>query len=135
MANTPGIRVTTGRKNEPNVSIHGFDQSMILVLIDGVPYYETNYGKLDLNQIPTDNIAKIEITKGAASVLYGANALGGVINIITKKGTEKPFTSVSLEAGRKPDLSDLGHSWNEDGDLQLLVELQPSGIQGLESFQ
>lgn len=99
LANTPGIRVSTGRKNEPNVSLHGFDQSMILVLIDGVPYYETNYGKLDLNQIPTDNIAKIEITKGAASVLYGANALGGVINIITKKGKEKPFTSLSVEVG------------------------------------
>ena len=99
LAFAPGIRVTTGRKNEPNVFIHGFDQSRILVLIDGVPYYETNAGKLDLNQIPTDNIAKIEITKGAASVLYGANALAGVINIITKKGTEKPFTGLSLEAG------------------------------------
>ncbi len=99
LAFSPGIRVTTGRKNEPNVFIHGFDQTRILVLIDGVPYYETNAGKLDLNQIPTDNIAKIEITKGAASVLYGANALAGVINIITKKGTEKPFTSLSLEAG------------------------------------
>ena len=64
LATTPGIRVSTGRKNEPNVSIHGFDQSKILVLIDGVPYYETNYGKLDLNQIPTDNIARIEVTKG-----------------------------------------------------------------------
>ncbi|HMK66065.1 MAG TPA: TonB-dependent receptor [Thermodesulfobacteriota bacterium] len=99
LANTPGIRVSTGRKNEPNVYIHGFDQSMILVLIDGVPYYETNFGKLDLNQIPTDNVAKIEITKGSASVLYGANALGGVINIITKTATEKPFTGVTLEAG------------------------------------
>ena len=68
-----------------------------LVLIDGVPYYETNSGKLDLNQIPTDNIAKIEITKGAASVLYGANALAGVINIITKKPSEKPFTSATVE--------------------------------------
>ena len=99
LASVPGIRVTTGRKNEPNVFIHGFDQSRILVLIDGVPYYETNAGKLDLNQIPTDNIAKIEITKGAASVLYGANALAGVINIITKKGTETPFTGLSLELG------------------------------------
>lgn len=94
----PGIRVTTGSKNEPNVSIHGFAQHQLLVLIDGVPYYETKYGKLDLNQIPTDNIAKIEITKGAASVIYGPNALGGVINVITKKPSTKPFTGVSVEA-------------------------------------
>jgi iron complex outermembrane recepter protein len=97
---TPGIRVSTGRKNEPDVSIHGFfGQSRILVLIDGVPYYETKEGKLDLNQFTTDNVAKIEVTKGAASVLYGANAEGGVINIITKKATGKPHFAVNVEGG------------------------------------
>lgn len=95
--NAPGVRVTTGAKNTPSVSIHGFSQNRILVLIDGVPYYETKYGYLDLNQIPTENIAKIEITKGAPSVLYGANALGGVINVITKKPSEKPYASASFE--------------------------------------
>ena len=93
----PGLRVTAGRKNEPNVSIRGFDQSQALVLLDGVPYYETNYGKLDLNQITTDNVARIEIIKGGASVLYGANALAGVINIITRQPSEKPFTSATVE--------------------------------------
>ena len=38
-----GLRVSTGRKNEPNVYIHGLDQSKILILIDGVPYYETKF--------------------------------------------------------------------------------------------
>jgi outer membrane receptor protein involved in Fe transport len=89
--------VTTGAKNAPSVSIHGFAQTQVLVLIDGVPYYETKYGSLDLNQIPTENIAKIEISKGAASVLYGANTLGGVINIITKKPSDKPYTHASME--------------------------------------
>ncbi len=93
----PGVKVTTGRKNEPNVSIRNFDQSQALILIDGVPYYETNFGKLDLNQIPTDNVARIEVIKGGASVLYGANALAGVVNIITKQPSEKPFTSATVE--------------------------------------
>ncbi|MEN6622246.1 MAG: TonB-dependent receptor [Smithella sp.] len=93
----PGVRVTPREKSMPNISINGFAQNQLLVLIDGVPYYETKYGKLDLNQIPTENIAKIEITKGAASVLYGANALGGVINVITKKPSDKPYTSASME--------------------------------------
>lgn len=100
LAHVPGMAVTTGRKNQPNVTIHGFfDQSRILVLVDGVPYYETKAGFLDLNQFSTDNVAKIEITKGAASVLYGANAEGGVINIITKKGTGKPYFEVNAEGG------------------------------------
>ncbi len=97
----PGLYVTTGYKNEPDVTIHGFDQSHILVLIDGVPYYETKYGRLDLNQITTDNVARIIVEKGNQSVLYGANAEAGVINIITKKASGKPFISAKLEAGEK----------------------------------
>jgi iron complex outermembrane recepter protein len=99
LAYVPGIRVSTGRKNEPMIQIHGLDQTKILVLIDGVPYYETKYGKLDLNEIPADNVAKIEVTKGAASVLYGPNTLMGVVNIITKKPTEKPSADATLEFG------------------------------------
>lgn len=99
LVTVPGIRVSTGRKNEPRVSIHGFDQSKILVLVDGVPYYETTYGQLDLNQIPTSNIARIEVSKGAASVLYGANALGGVVNIVTKEASGTPVTGVTAEFG------------------------------------
>ena len=95
----PGVLVSTGRKNEPNIQIRGLNQSRALILIDGVPYYETNYGKLDLNQIPVDNIAKIEVTKGDSSVLYGPNALAGVVNIITKKPTEKPAAEAILEVG------------------------------------
>jgi outer membrane receptor protein involved in Fe transport len=95
----PGIRVSTARKNEPNIQVHGFDQSNTLVLVDGVPYYETNFGKLDLSQIPVDNVAKIQVTEGVSSVLYGPNALGGVINIITKKPGEKPSTEGFVEYG------------------------------------
>ena len=99
LAAVPGLRVSTGRKNEPTVYVHGFDQTRVQVLIDGVPYYETNYGKLDLAQIPTDNIARIEITKGTASVLSGANALGGTINIISKTAGTAPHTDLLVEGG------------------------------------
>jgi len=95
----PGVYVSTGRKAEPEIYMHGFKQSKTLVLIDGVPYYETKYGMLDLNQIPTDIVAKIEVIKGAASVLYGANAEAGVINIVTKAPTEKPAFGATVEFG------------------------------------
>lgn len=99
LAAVPGLRVSAGRKNEPTVYLHGFDQSRVQVLIDGVPYYEANYGRLDLAQIPTDNVARIEVTKGAASVLGGANALGGTINIISRTAGAKPFTELLVEGG------------------------------------
>lgn len=95
----PGVVVSTGRKDEPNVMIHGLDQGRALILIDGVPYYETYYGKLDLNQIPVENVARIDVEKGVSSVLWGPNGLAGVINIITKKPTEKPSFDVLVEAG------------------------------------
>jgi outer membrane cobalamin receptor len=136
----PGVRVTTGSKNSPAVSIHGFAQNQILVLIDGVPYYETKYGSLDLNQIPTDNIAKIEITKGAPSVLYGANGLGGVINVITKKPSEKPYTSFSMDAsghdtyrasathGMKAGIFNywLNYSWAKSEGYELSDDFEPT---------
>jgi iron complex outermembrane receptor protein len=96
---SPGITVTTGRKNEPEIRIHGMDQQESLILIDGVPYYETNYGKLNLNQLPTDMIARIDVIKGAPSVLYGSNAMSGVINIITKKQGPEATFSARGEAG------------------------------------
>ncbi len=99
LSHAPGITATTGRKNSPFVNIHGIDQSKTLVLIDGVPYYETAYGSLDLNSIPADNVAKIEIQKGVSSVLYGPNGLAGVINIITKKATDRPALGALVEAG------------------------------------
>ena len=95
----PGIRISTGRKDFPFVEIHGIDQNRFLVLIDGVPYYETKYGGLDLSQIPVDNVAEIVVTKGAASVIYGTNALVGVVNIVTKKPTEKPSVAGLVETG------------------------------------
>ncbi len=95
----PGVSVTWGRKNEPEISVHGFGQEKTLFLIDGIPYYETYYGKLNLDQIPIDIISKIEITKNAPSVLYGANAQIAVVNVITKKGTTKPTHSLTAEIG------------------------------------
>lgn len=96
---TPGITVTTGRKNEPEIRIHGMDQHESLILIDGVPYYETNYGKLNLAQLPTEMISRIDVVKGAPSVLYGSGAMSGVINIITKKPGPDATFGVTGEAG------------------------------------
>ena len=135
----PGIRVSTGRKDFPSVQIHGIDQNRFLVLIDGVPYYETKYGGLDLSQIPVDNVAKIEVTKGAASVLYGANALIGVVNIITKKPTEKlaaegivemgngGYTRVSLSHGMKVGILNywLNFGHRERDDWRMSDEFDP----------
>ncbi|BBO71165.1 TonB-dependent receptor [Desulfosarcina alkanivorans] len=96
----PGVQVSYGRKSEAGINIHGFDKTRILTMIDGVPYYETKYGSLDMNQIGLEGVARIDVIKGAPSVLYGPNALGGAVNIITKKAaSEKPVLSATAEYG------------------------------------
>ena len=99
LRHAPGVTVAVGRRNQPETAIHGFAQERILVLVDGVPYYESNYGKLNLDQFPADIIARIEILPATASVLYGPNAQGGVINVVTLQGSDTPRTNLNIEAG------------------------------------
>jgi len=95
----PGVDVQKGRKGQSYISIRGFDQRDLKVLIDGVPAYEAYEGLVDLAMIPSESISKITVTKGASSVLYGANAMGGVVNIITKKGGKEPVSEVTTAFG------------------------------------
>ena len=66
------------------IQIQGLDSQYTLILIDGVPLVGRSAGTLDLSRITVGNIKQIEIVKGASSSLYGSEALGGVINIITE---------------------------------------------------
>lgn len=91
--------ISANGKQESLISLRGFDPRNVIVLIDGVPVYEPYFRVLDLKQIPVGSIAKIQVIKGATSVLYGPNALGGIINIITKKGAEKPKTHLDVSYG------------------------------------
>jgi len=94
-----GLSITTGPKAETETRIRGFMARDVLVLVDGRPINPGYYGKADLNMLPKDNIAKIKVVKGPASVAYGANSMGGVINIVTHNGFGKPSTSLDVEAG------------------------------------
>ena len=78
---------------DSRVNLRGFERGA-LILVNGAPINLNSKNSLD--GIMTDNVEKIEILKGASSVLYGAEAFGGVVNIITKKGgAEKLRTSVA----------------------------------------
>jgi iron complex outermembrane receptor protein len=83
-----GVSMSTGARNEQRIWIRGYQQSEVLVLIDGIPIADPYSGQVDLGQIPVSDVAKIIVTRGGASPLYGPNALGGVINIVTVQGAE-----------------------------------------------
>lgn len=88
-------------KGEKQVSIRGFGQNGVKVLVNGVPAYEGYFGSLDLGSLPVESVEKIVITKGASSILYGANTMGGVVNIITKKGNGPAGAGFSASAGNE----------------------------------
>lgn len=74
-----------------SVSIRGSASAQVLVLVDGVRLNDSRQGMADLSQIPVESIERIEVLRGGTSALYGADALGGVVNIITKSRAETPF--------------------------------------------
>ncbi|MFS4416749.1 TonB-dependent receptor plug domain-containing protein [Maribacter sp. 2307ULW6-5] len=74
------------------VQIQGIASDYVLVLIDGVPVVGRSSGNLDLSRFAIGNIKQIEVVKGPSSSLFGSEALGGVINIITEKPTSEAIT-------------------------------------------
>lgn len=85
----PGIQLTNEGDNRQGVSIRGLDSGYTLILIDGKRVSSRNalfrHNDFDLGWIPTDAIERIEVVRGPMSSLYGSDALGGVVNIITRK--------------------------------------------------
>ena len=74
------------------VQLQGLDSDYILILLDGEPQVGRIAGKLDLARIGVENVDRIEIVKGASSALFGSAAMGGVINVITRKASS-PFAA------------------------------------------
>ena len=81
------------------VELQGFGSNRVLVLVDGVKMIGRVEGKLDISQIPASQIQQIEIVKGATSTLYGSEAMGGVLNIITKKPGKGFMVNTSTQVG------------------------------------
>ena len=66
------------------VSVRGSTSTQVLVMVNGVPLASSRDGIVDLSQIPLSMVKRIEVVRGGESSVYGSNAIGGVINIITK---------------------------------------------------
>src|SRR5918996_1342759 len=72
---------------------------MVQVLVDGVRVKSPTLGQVDLTDLAPDMIERIEVIRGPQSTIYGADAIGGVVHIITKRGSGPPSGYVSQEAG------------------------------------
>lgn len=95
----PGVQVSRDFSGA-GLSLWGLDPDYILILMDGQPLIGRVDGVIDLDRIPVHDIERIEIVKGAGSTLYGADAIGGVVNIITRKAEPGVSVSAGSRVGR-----------------------------------
>jgi len=87
-----GIQLSQDGITGSGVSINGISGENVKILMDGVPLVGRLDGQIDISQINLANVERIEIVEGPMSAIYGSNALGGVINIITKKQAGENLT-------------------------------------------
>lgn len=86
----PGLQLEKLHGKEGfGVWIQGMDSERVLILIDGNPLTPSSGNSVDVTQIAVSDVERIEIVKGAMSTLYGAAAMGGVVNVITQEPSDK----------------------------------------------
>ena len=95
----PGVNVRTGGEGVPRIDIRGFRTRHVVLLLDGIPLNSAFDQQFDPTLVPTENIAEIKLTAGPSSLLYGQGGLGGVINIITKKGAPGMHGTLTAQTG------------------------------------
>jgi outer membrane receptor protein involved in Fe transport len=112
LAETGGLRVqvTSPGLGSANIRVHGMRGRYTQLLADGLPLYGGQASSLGLLQVPPSDLGRVEIIKGASSALYGGQALGGVINLISRRPGEEPGGELILNATTKDgqDLSAYG---------------------------
>ena len=91
----PGVEFSYAMNQQTHLNFAGFGGQSVLFLVDGERLSGEAMDDVDFNRLVTTNVDHIEIVKGAASALYGSNAGGGVINIITKDGGKKWILNVN----------------------------------------
>lgn len=101
LSQSVGMNVQIGTtRGGANVWVRGFRQRDVQIMLDGIPISSAYEGDLDLNEIAIENIARIKIIKGTPSVIYGINAMGGVIDIIPKTGKDEHGRNFTFEIGK-----------------------------------
>ncbi|MGE4295504.1 MAG: TonB-dependent receptor [Campylobacterales bacterium] len=87
----PGVTFDrVGGRNEASVFVRGFEMRRVPIYLDGVPIYVPYDGYVDLGRYTTYDLERIELTKGYIPMLYGPNAMGGAINLVTRRPS-KPY--------------------------------------------
>ncbi|MBI2338995.1 MAG: TonB-dependent receptor plug domain-containing protein, partial [Deltaproteobacteria bacterium] len=111
--------------------LRGSDRDEVLLLLDGIPIHSTSEAKADfLELLPAEMIERIEVLKGSQGILYGSDAVGGVINIITKRGKPGKHFSFKAEGGNLSTLKETATGSGGSDNTQIFAAFSRSDIGG-----
>ncbi len=128
LENKTGVKVDNQCSvcNAVAIKLSGLPGRYTLLLIDGFPVFSSLGQTYGLMNIEAAQIERIEIVKGASSVLYGTDAMGGVINVITRKPGDRAFATVSGQAGSYNSYRVSGAASAKRGNISTLVTMSHS---------
>ena len=112
----PGLEFGFAMAQETSLNMSGFGGNAVLFLVDGERMAGETMDNTDYNRMNLDNVGRIEIVKGASSALYGSNAVGGVINIISRENLE-PWT-----ANVNSRYNSFGYEWRNGASFSFNTE-------------
>jgi len=115
----PGVQVTQSGSpgSVTDVSIRGASAAQTLILVDGVEVNAGATGSFDMANLTTDNLDRIEVLRGAGGSLYGSQAIGGVINVLSQEGEGAPKASLVSEGGNRATSRNVATVSGADGNL------------------
>lgn len=130
-----GVSISSngGIGKSSNIYIRGMEARHTLLLVDGVRYGSASSGSPNFDTIPLELIDRIEVLKGPASSLYGSDAIGGVVQIFTRRGREgiKPYASLTLGEGDRSEVA--GGVSGAEGGLQYSLGAQTLNESGFSA--
>ena len=112
----PGLEFGFAMTQETSLNMSGFGGNAVLFLLDGERLSGETMDYTDYSRLNLDNVGRIEIVKGASSALYGSNAVGGVVNIISRENLE-PWT-----ANANTRYNTFGHEWRNGASFSFNTE-------------
>lgn len=88
-----------GMGSYSTISIRGSNPNQVVIYLDGIPLNDAKFGEVNLDNLPIDNLERIEIYRGSTPVRFGISGIGGVVNLVTKKTREHVTNIVSTSYG------------------------------------
>lgn len=135
LRDVPGVDVAQNGSRGTNTElfVRGADPDQTLVMIDGVEVNSVTLGQFDFSTLTTDNVERIEVLRGTGGTLYGSQAIGGVVNIITRAGSGTPHASVLAEGGNGSTARGAASSAGQLGRLRYSVAGAYFGTEGFHA--